>query len=70
MLKATIKLEDETGQIIEQTITYPDKNLQLITFSAIETLMEDIKQGTFPQIEGQLLVVQQAEFEKKAKTTD
>lgn len=68
MLKATIKIEDETGQVIEKIVTYSEKSLHLGTFSAIETLMEDIKQSTFPEIEGQLLLFQQESFEKKAQT--
>lgn len=67
MLKATIKIEDETGQVIEKTVTYSEKSLHLGTFSAIENLMEDIKQSAFPEIEGQLLLFQQESFEKKAE---
>ena len=69
MLKATIKIEDATGQVIEKTVTYLEKSLHLGTFSAIETLMEDIKQSSFPEIEGQLLLFQQEAFEKKAETS-
>jgi hypothetical protein len=68
MLKSTIKIEDETGQVMEKTVTYSEKSLHLGTFSAIETLMEDIKQSTFPEIEGQLLLFQQDLYEKKAET--
>ncbi len=65
MLKATIKIEDENGHLIEKTVVYEDKSLHLGTFSAIETLMEDFKQASFPAVETQLLLFQQAAFEKK-----
>lgn len=69
MLKATIKIEDESGHTIEQTVVYEDKSLHLGTFSAIESLMEDFKQSSFPAVEAQLLLFQQEAFEKKAVTS-
>ena len=69
MLKATIKIEDESGQLIEKTVMYEDKSLHLGSFSAIETLMEDFKQASFPAVEAQLLLFQQAAFEKKVLTS-
>jgi len=70
MLRATIKIEDESGQIIEKTVVYEDKNLHLGTFTAIETLMEEFKQASFPAVEAQLLLFQQTAFEKKVVTTN
>ena len=67
MLKATIKFEDEKGQIIEKIIEYADKDLDLGTFSNIETLLEDFKQSSFPALGGDLLRLQQDLFEKKSQ---
>jgi hypothetical protein len=69
MLKARITIEDESGHLIEKTVVYEDKSLHLGTFSAIETLMEDFKQASFPAVEAQLLLFQQAAFEKKVVTS-
>ena len=65
MLKSTLKLEDETGKIIKQSVIYDEKNLHLGSFDAIEHLMESAKVATFPKIEGQLLLSEQEHFEKK-----
>ncbi len=69
VLKVRITIEDESGQLIENTVVYEDKSLHLGTFSAIETLMEDFKQASFPAVEAQLLLFQQSAFEKKVVTT-
>lgn len=62
MLKATIKFEDEKGQVIEKAIEYKNKDLDLGTFSNIEILLEDFKQLSFPPLEGGLITSKKKHF--------
>lgn len=59
MITATIKFEDaDTGLVIERIVEYSEQSFDLGTFSAIETLVEDVKQKCFSGIEGDLLQLQ------------